>query len=113
MDLVATRDQELVIIDAKAARPSEAHEIQVILYIMFLELINTRDRDKRLTGEVYYGENDTVAIAACAAEQEFKKLATGLIRRLTDKVPPMKVPSASECRFWPIPREYCPERVET
>ena len=32
MDVVATRDQELVIIDAKAARPSEAYAVQVMLY---------------------------------------------------------------------------------
>ena len=112
MDLVTTRDDELVIIDVKAANPSQAHEIQVILYMMFLQLMDTLAKDKRVTGEVYYGEDDTVAITAGAADQEFKDLVTGLIGRLTDKIPPRKVPSPSECRFCPIPREYCPDRVE-
>ena len=30
-DVLATRDDQLVIIDTKAARPSQAHEIQVML----------------------------------------------------------------------------------
>jgi len=38
MDLVATRDQDLVIIDAKAAKPSEAHVVQVMLYMLFLQV---------------------------------------------------------------------------
>ena len=112
IDLVATRDDELVIIDVKAANPSQAHEIQVMLYMMFLQLMDTRANDKRVTGEVYYGEDDTVAIVAGAADQEFKDLVTGLIGRLTDKVPPRKVPSASECRFCPIPSQYCTERIQ-
>ena len=112
IDLVATRDDELVIIDVKAANPSQAHEIQVMLYMMFLQLMDTWARDKRVTGEVYYGEDDTVAIAAGAADQEFRELVEALIGRLTAKTPPLKVPSASECRFCPIPREYCPEKVE-
>ena len=38
MDLVATRGQEMVAIGAKAARPSEAHVVQVMLYMLFLQL---------------------------------------------------------------------------
>ena len=36
MDLVATRDQDLVIIDARAAKPSEAHAVQVMLYVLLI-----------------------------------------------------------------------------
>ena len=112
MDLVATRDQELVIIDAKAAKPSEAHVVQVMLYMLFLQLQGTRTEGKTVTGEVYYGEDHTVAIAAGAAGKEFRELLEALIGRITEKTPPRKVPSYSECRFCPIPKEYCPERIE-
>jgi len=61
---------------------------------------------------VYYGEEHTVAIGAGAAGCEFRYLVEALIGRLTAKTSPRKVPSASECRFCPIPREYCPERLE-
>ena len=113
MDLVATRGKELVIIDAKAAKPSEAHEVQVMLYMMFFKLLDTRAQDKKVTGEVYYNPDQTVSIPAGAADQEFQDLVVNLITRLTAKEAPRKVPSASECRFCPIPREYCPERIET
>ena len=113
MDLVATRDQELVIIDAKAAKPSEAHAVQVMLYMLFLQLQGARTQGLTVTGEVYYGEDHTVAIAGGTAGQEFKEMVEGLIGQLTAKAPPRKVPSAADCRFCPIPGEYCPERVET
>ena len=111
MDLVATRDDELVIIDAKAAKPSDAHAVQVMLYMMFLQLQGTRTDGMTVYGEVYYGEDNTVAISA-AAGQEFREMVEGLICRLTSRTRPRKVPSASECRFCPIGKEYCPQRIE-
>ena len=83
-----------------------------MLYMMFLQLAGTWGKDKRITGEVYCGEDDTMAIAAGAADQEFSDLVTNLIGRLTAKIPPRKVPSVSECRFCPISSQYCPERRE-
>jgi len=79
---------------------------------MLLQLLDTRTKDKKVTGKVYYGEEETVAVADSAADQELRDLATGLIGRLTEKVPPRKVPSASECRFCQIPSQYCPESIE-
>ena len=53
-----------------------------------------------------------MAIAAGAPGEEFRVLVEGLIGRLGAKTLPRKVPSASECRCCPIPREYCPEGME-
>ena len=77
MDLVATRDDKRVIFNVKAANPSQAHEIQVILYMMFLQLMDTRSRDKRVAGELYYGEEHTVPITAGATDQEFTNTVEG------------------------------------
>ena len=111
-DVLATRDDVLVIVEAKTAQPSQAHEIQVMLYMMFLELQGARARDKTVTGEVYYSPDHTVAIPAGAADQEFQDLVVNLITRLTTKEAPRKTPSASECRFCPIPKKYYPERID-
>ena len=100
-------------IDAKAARPSEAHVVQVMLYMLFLHLRGTVTKGKTVTEEVYCGEEHTVPIAAGATGTELKELVEASISRVTAKTPPRKVPSANECRFCPIPREYGPERVET
>ena len=50
MELMATRGQDLEIIDAKAARPSEAHVVQVML---FLHLQRAITEGRIVTGEVY------------------------------------------------------------
>ena len=44
-------------------------------------------------------------------DEGFKEVVTGLTGRLTAKEAARKVPSAAECRFCPIPSEYCPERI--
>ena len=112
MDLVATRGDEMVIIDAKAAQPSEAHAVQVMLYMLFLQLQSNHDHSITISGQVYYSEDHKVDIPAGAADQQFQDLVVSLTNRLTSKEAPRKVPSASECRFCPIPREYCPDRME-
>ena len=91
---------------------SEAHAAQVMRYMMFLQLQNTLTQGRAVTGEVYYGEDNTGPIAAAAADEEFREMVEGLIGRLTAKAPPRKIPTASECRFCPIPKDYCPERIE-
>ena len=79
MNLVDTRDQELVIIDAKTAKPSEAHVIQLMLYMLFLQLQGTHAQGMTIRGQVYYAEDHTVTVAAGATGKEFKKLVEGLI----------------------------------
>ena len=56
-DRVATRNDEAVIVDAKAAQCGQAHEIQVMLYMMFLPLADRLYSDLKITVEVYYGHD--------------------------------------------------------
>ena len=63
-----------------------------------------RTQGMTVTGEVYYGEDPTVPIAAVAAGEGFREMVEGLIGRLTAKTAPRKVPSAPECWFCAIPR---------
>ena len=48
-DIVAWRDDEAVIVDAKAAKPNPSHEIQVMLYIMLLQLAGGPYREMRMS----------------------------------------------------------------
>ena len=57
LDLVALRDDEAVIVDAKAAKPNPSHEIQVMLYMSWLPPVNPKLQEVKLSGEVYYGED--------------------------------------------------------
>ena len=74
--------------------------------MLFLQLQGARTQGMTVTGEVCYGEDHTVPIAAGVAGEEFREMVEGLIGRVTAKAPPRKVPSATECRFCPIPGEY-------
>ena len=111
-DLVASRDDEAVIVDVKAAKPNPSHEIQVMLYTAWLPLADRRHREVKLSGQVYYGEHDGIDIPATKIDKRFKEITAGLITRLTSKTPARKAPSPGECRFCPISSLYCPERRE-
>ena len=111
-DLVASRDEETIIVDVKAAKPNPSHEIQVMLYMAWLPLADGRYQARRLQGQVYYAEDQAIDIPASAVDNRFREITTGLITRLTSKTPTRKVPSTSECRFCPISAQYCSDRRE-
>ena len=111
-DLVTSRDNETIIVDVKAAKPNPGHEIQVMLYMAWLPLADSRYREVRLSGQVYYGEDNGLDIPATEIDHRFKEITAGLITRLASKTPARKAPSPSECRFCPINSLYCPERRE-
>ena len=111
-DLVASRDEETIIVDVKAAKPNPSHEIQVMLYMAWLPLADGRYQDIRLQGQVYYAEDRGIDIPASAVDHRFSEIVKELISRLASKTPARKTPSAAECRFCPISRQYCPERRE-
>ena len=110
--LVASRDDETIIVDVKAAKPNPSHEIQVMLYMAWLPLADRRYREVKLSGQVYYGEDNGIDITATKIDHRFKEITAGLITRLTSKTPARKAPSPGECRFCPISSQYCPERRE-
>ena len=98
--------------DVKGAKPNLSHEIQVMLYMAWLPLADGRYREVKLSGQVYYGEHDSIDIPATEIDHRFKEITAGLITRLTSKTPARKAPSPSECKFCPISSQYCPERRE-
>ena len=109
---MAWRDGEAVIVDAKAAKPNPSHEIQVMLYMTWLPLVNTKLQEGKVSGEVYYGEGAGISIPATTVDNRFKEITAGLIGRVISKTPTRKAPSESECKFCPISSQYCPERRE-
>ena len=110
-DLIATRGGEALVVDTKAAQPSQAHQVQVMFYIMLLQLAGDRYRDATVSGQVYYGEGNAVDVPGKYVDEEFREVVQGLIGRLAAREAPRKVPSSAECRFCPIGREYCPDRA--
>ena len=111
-DLIGFRGDQVLVVDAKSAQPGQAHQAQVMVYIMLLQQAGDMYRDIEMSGQVYYGKDNRVNVAGSDVDEEFRAVVTGLIGRLAAKESPRKVPSYSECRFCPIPKDYCPERVK-
>ena len=101
-DLVTSRDDETIIVDGKAAKPNPGQEIQVMLYMAWLPLTDGRYRQLKVSGQVYYAEDQGIDIPASAVDDRFRDIVKELISRLASKTPARKAPSANQYRFCPI-----------
>ena len=109
-DLVAWRDDEAVIGDARAAKQNPSHEIQVMQGMTWMTNPDPRFRKAKLSGEVYYGEEAVMDIPANTVDDRFREIPPNLMGRPASRTPARKAPSASECRFCRISSLYGPER---
>lgn len=114
-DILARRDGLALVVDGKTGRERESDVWQVLVYLRALpkcrpDLVN----GYRLEGEVQYKRNDQ-RITVTPEEWTPERLAasTDLIRVISDRQPPKRVPSANECRFCNIGPSDCPDRVRT
>lgn len=110
-DLVAWKDGEVIIEDAKTGQPHASHQVQVMLYMLLLRQAQPRFADASMRGVVSYPDHE-VDVPTNMVDEFFEKALRGLVGRLAAPEPARKVPSAGECRFCPIGRDNCPERVE-
>ena len=69
-------------------------------------------RDANFAGEIVYNDH-THRVPQSGIDQGFIRNLGSLIRRIAAPEPPIRVPSAHECRFCDITTADCPERVDT
>ena len=110
-DLVARRDDEAVIVDAKTGHDGPSHAVQVMIYLYAVPKAIERYRSLKLRGQVTYRDH-TVRISAEAVDEQFIQNLGALIRRISSDEPARRVPSRQECRFCDITVADCPERVD-
>ena len=110
-DLIAARNKEAVIIDAKTGKPQPSHSAQVMIYQYAVPKGLERHRGLEFRGQVAYTDH-SVEIPPGAVDQGFVRNLGALVQRLGADSPARRVPSAGECRFCDITRADCPERVE-
>ena len=110
-DLIARRDDDSVVVDAKTGHESPSHVVQVMIYLYAIPRALERFQNAKLTGQVTYLDH-TVRIPADAVDDQFVENLGALIRRLADDKPAARVPSRQECRFCDITAQDCPQRVE-
>ena len=110
-DIIAHREDEAVIIDAKTGRDSPSHAVQVMIYLYAVTRALERYRHASLHGQVTY-QDHTVRIPADAVDDQFVKNLGALIRRLSAREPARRVPSRQECRYCDVGTADCPVRVD-
>ena len=110
-DLVARRDDEAVIVDAKTGQENPSHVVQVMIYLYAVPKALEKYRNLKPKEQVTYRDH-TVRIPAEAVDDQFVRNLGALIRRLSADKPARRVPSPQECRFCDISAADCPERVD-
>lgn len=105
-DLVAIKGNTGIIVDAKAAKPSVAHSVQVMLYMWAVPWYFKRWRHIRFDGRVKYKTRDQMILADQLTEgflTEVKKM----LYTVCGEEPPPTVPSDFECRCCDVRLEDC------
>lgn len=114
-DILARKERIALVVDGKTGRERESDLHQVLIYLRVLpkcrpDLVGGYE----LEGEVQYKRNDqriTLTPAEWTAERV--TACTDLLRIVSDRQPPKRVPSAHECRFCNIGPQDCPDRIRT
>ena len=110
-DIMARREDDGVIVDAKTGHDSPSHAVQVMIYLYAVPKALQRYRTAKLRGQVTYRDH-TVRIPADAVDEAFIQNLGALIRRISADEPARRVPSRQECRFCDISATDCPVRVD-
>ena len=110
-DIIAHREDDGVIVDAKTGHDSPSHAVQVMIYLYAVPKALQRYRETKLSGQVTYRDH-TVRVPAEAVDENFVLNLGALVRRLSADEPARRVPSPSECRFCDIGTADCPVRVD-
>ena len=100
-DIIAHREEDAVIVDAKTGNESPSHAVQVMIYLYAVPRALERYKNAKLRGQVTYRDH-TVRIPPEAVDENFVQNLGVLIRRLSAEEPARRVPSRQECRFCDI-----------
>ena len=85
-DIIAHREDEAVIVDAKTGNEGSSHAVQVMVYLYAVPRALERYRSAKLRWQVTYRDH-TVRIPADAVDERFIQSLGALIRRLFANAP--------------------------
>lgn len=115
-DIVAVRDDVLVVVDCKTGTPKNSDYYQVLLYMYCLRKFNTHPsintQGMSVRGEVAY-KTQTVEVPSHAVDDEFEQTFRTVMTQVVAADEPRPSPSFQECRYCDISAAYCQNRVDT
>ena len=101
----------ILIVDVKGGQEQPWHHYQVMIYMYALPKAMPEYKDAKFSGEIVYNDH-THRVPQGGINQGFIRNLGSLIRRIAAPEPPLRVPSAQECRFCDITAADCPVRVD-
>jgi len=113
-DIVALKEDLIIVEDCKTGKKRDSDVMQVLSYMLLLSAPGgaSHCKGKKLEGRLIYGE-EIMDIPHAMMDQEFKESFRDMVGLISSSEPARKVPSVRECRFCKISSTYCPERVDT
>lgn len=113
-DIVAIKEEEIIVEDCKTGKKKDADPAQVLLYMLLLAAPGgPRHCHKRqLSGRLVY-QDEVIDIPSDLLDGEFKDNFRNLVRRVSSNEPARKAPGLRECRYCKISSSYCSERKNT
>ena len=114
-DVIALHpDGSATVYDVKTGQPRPSDEIQVKLYVLLLPRSDhSRWKGVSMDGAVVYSNGTDVRVGAGDITAEFREQVAAFMTRIVAHGPARAVPSARECNWCELSREYCPERIES
>ncbi len=110
-DIVALRDNTLLVIDCKTGQPRHSDHIQVLVYMLILPYVRTLWKGRDFCGRVQYKDN-AVEIPGAAVDDAFRTLFRHTMTQVGGDHALTRVPSYTECRYCDISRGDCPQRID-
>lgn len=119
-DLVAIRGDEARVEDCKSGQQRDSDFVQVLCYMLALPLLAGASRPtpmaqavsgKRLTGALIYRDHRR-EIWPEELTPDLRQRILDTIKRMGDRTPPARVPSAAECRFCEVTKTDCADRID-
>jgi CRISPR/Cas system-associated exonuclease Cas4 (RecB family) len=108
-DLVAVKDDRVLVVDGKTGRERESDIWQVLIYLWALPK-SRPDLPVTLEGEVHYKTGDLTLTPAELTDERLGKIVA-LVKTIGGDAPPVKRPSRDECKRCNIGPADCPQRV--
>ena len=100
-DLLVLNKNRILVIEFKTGQELPWHKFQVMTYMYAMPKALPEYRHFKFAGEIVYN-NRTECVPQGGIDQDFVQNLGSLIRRIAAPEPPVRVPSAQECRFCDI-----------
>ena len=110
-DLVTVDGNSVRVFDCKTGQQRASDVVQVQIYLHCLKATIPLYQSRAVEGVLVYRDH-VVGVPGYTVDSAFVENLHHFLDVLDTDLPPLKMPSYSECRFCDIAKEACPERVE-